>query len=110
MPALQPLLRAATTDCLSFEMRRTYLDESDTDARARYARIMKALRAFGFPLHGLVERDLETKGMGLQMTQFLRDFPLPPPPEAGDEDLRAYAALLRHRIDRPQPAVLACAS
>jgi WD40 repeat protein len=35
-PALQPHLRAATTDCLSFEMRRTYLDESDTDARAGY--------------------------------------------------------------------------
>lgn len=30
-------------------------------------RVMKALRAFGAPLHGLDERDLETPGMGLQI-------------------------------------------
>ncbi|KYF96226.1 hypothetical protein BE20_42805 [Sorangium cellulosum] len=34
--ALQRCLRAATTDCLSPEMRRTYLDESDEDARKGY--------------------------------------------------------------------------
>ncbi|AUX30271.1 MULTISPECIES: WD40 repeat domain-containing protein [Sorangium] len=33
---LQQSLRAATTDCLSPEMRRTYLDESDEDARKGY--------------------------------------------------------------------------
>ena len=30
-------------------------------------RVMKALRAFGAPLQGLVERDLETPGLGLQI-------------------------------------------
>ena len=30
-------------------------------------RVMKALRAFGAPLQGLVERDLETPGVGLQI-------------------------------------------
>jgi hypothetical protein len=34
--ALQQSLRDATTDCLSPEMRRTYLDESDEDARKGY--------------------------------------------------------------------------
>ncbi|WP_437932630.1 hypothetical protein WMF37_11420 [Sorangium sp. So ce291] len=34
--ALQQSLRAATTDCLSPEMRRTYLDESDEAARKGY--------------------------------------------------------------------------
>src|SRR5277367_3064077 len=31
------------------------------------SRVMKALRAFGAPLHDLVERDLETPGVGLQI-------------------------------------------
>ena len=30
-------------------------------------RVMNALRAFGAPLHGLVERDLELPGIGLQI-------------------------------------------
>lgn len=30
-------------------------------------RVMKALREFGAPLHGLLERDLETPGVGLQI-------------------------------------------
>ena len=30
-------------------------------------RVMSALRAFGAPLHGLVERDLEAPGVGLQI-------------------------------------------
>ncbi|XXU02903.1 hypothetical protein WMF20_10925 [Sorangium sp. So ce834] len=34
--ALQQILRAATSDCLSPEMRRTYLDESDKAARKGY--------------------------------------------------------------------------
>jgi WD40 repeat protein len=37
IPALQRVLRDATTDCLTPAMRRTYLDETETEARERYA-------------------------------------------------------------------------
>jgi hypothetical protein len=36
IPALQQLLRGATTDCLTFEQRRDYLLESEPDARRGY--------------------------------------------------------------------------
>lgn len=36
IPALQRALRDATTDCLTPAMRRTYLDETETEAREGY--------------------------------------------------------------------------
>jgi hypothetical protein len=40
-----------------------WLEASDQNA----PRVMEALRAFGAPLHGLTEEELQTPGMGLQI-------------------------------------------